>query len=637
MKSILTSTALLRPALAGLALAGSISMALAVADRDLGTFDSGITGSPNWGTAWGNGAPSFDATQDATGNGGGSCRIAGDFAADQNTMTVYGLVGGNPWWHPNPPFNMAEYKSLEFDIKWDNTSTLTIAQFNSPPLGGEGGIVIWSCFDAATWPTIKTGVQVPAAAADGWAHVSVPIDPAIANLDVSYGIVFKKWIQAAQKDAGGTYAFWVDNVTLKGTDAPPPPPTMGLEKAVPGMAFIAASGGQYDRQNIRTVASNYTWIGASGPVSYSIDVAQHAPAAYNGFQLHMYLVPGDSDITRPDCDWHEKHVVMWRIVNQANGTAWADLNYKTNAPDSNGILYGGGGGLGGVGNPTPTGLWTLTFTQNTNLTITTPGGATYTTNFPPGVIEQFSENPHMQIAVGVVPGELTRLGQKVILKGVKITGTPGQPNVDSQFVDQALNTNIWSINASSPTQGVQPVPSTAPFWLSYTLPAQGFSVQSSDKLVGGTWGSPTLASFSGAGKTYALLGSDQLPGANAGFYRMLKRVGTKLQVLLPGETAAPGTPTGKTGTPTPQTSGLEFDVVVRLVDNNWYPVTAPNDLLRLRTNDDTTAVLPPDANLLSGTVTFKLTLWLEANYTITVTDQDNPVITPGTAVVPVHY
>jgi len=42
-----------------------------------------------------------------------------------------------------------------------------------------------------------------------------------------------------------------------------------------------------------------------------------------------------------------------------------------------------------------------------------------------------------------------------------------------------------------------------------------------------------------------------------------------LQVLLPGETAAPVTPTGKTGTPSAQTSGTAFSVKVNAVDVYW--------------------------------------------------------------------
>ncbi|MEK7382904.1 MAG: hypothetical protein AAB262_06415, partial [Elusimicrobiota bacterium] len=43
-------------------------------------------------------------------------------------------------------------------------------------------------------------------------------------------------------------------------------------------------------------------------------------------------------------------------------------------------------------------------------------------------------------------------------------------------------------------------------------------------------------------------------------------VATQMQVLLPGETAAPGTPTGKTGSPSAWTAGIATTVVVNAVD-----------------------------------------------------------------------
>src|SRR6185369_13676329 len=44
---------------------------------------------------------------------------------------------------------------------------------------------------------------------------------------------------------------------------------------------------------------------------------------------------------------------------------------------------------------------------------------------------------------------------------------------------------------------------------------------------------------------------------------------SKLQLLVPGETAAPGTASGKTGTPNPQAAGTPFNVTVNAVDATW--------------------------------------------------------------------
>src|SRR5206468_7429479 len=43
----------------------------------------------------------------------------------------------------------------------------------------------------------------------------------------------------------------------------------------------------------------------------------------------------------------------------------------------------------------------------------------------------------------------------------------------------------------------------------------------------------------------------------------------KLQLLVPGETAAPGTTTGKTGTPTARTAGTGYSITVNAVDPLW--------------------------------------------------------------------
>jgi hypothetical protein len=108
---------------------------------------------------------------------------------------------------------------------------------------------------------------------------------------------------------------------------------------------------------------------------------------------------------------------------------------------------------------------------------------------------------------------------------------------------------------------------------------------------------------------------------------------TKLQLLMPGETAAPGTPTGKTGTPSERTAGTAFNVIVNGVDANWNVVPAANGsayTIRL-TSSDANATLPADANLASGTQTFSVTLKTAGMATVTASDIDDGTKTPGTS------
>ena len=105
---------------------------------------------------------------------------------------------------------------------------------------------------------------------------------------------------------------------------------------------------------------------------------------------------------------------------------------------------------------------------------------------------------------------------------------------------------------------------------------------------------------------------------------------TKLQILAPGETAAPGTTTGKTGTPTTRTPGVSFNVTVNAVDENWNPVTSGHTVGI--TSTDPSATLPADAALVAGTKTFALTLNNIAggSFTATATNISNSGITAST-------
>ena len=104
---------------------------------------------------------------------------------------------------------------------------------------------------------------------------------------------------------------------------------------------------------------------------------------------------------------------------------------------------------------------------------------------------------------------------------------------------------------------------------------------------------------------------------------------TKLQLLLPGETAAPGTPSGKTGTPTTPVAGTAFTVTVRAVDANWNLIST-NDTVQI-TSSDANATLPANAALAAGTKTFSVTLKTAGTATVTATDVTDGTKTANTS------
>src|SRR5262249_36844051 len=103
----------------------------------------------------------------------------------------------------------------------------------------------------------------------------------------------------------------------------------------------------------------------------------------------------------------------------------------------------------------------------------------------------------------------------------------------------------------------------------------------------------------------------------------------KLQVLAPGETTAPGTATGKTGTPTAQTAAAAFTVTVNAVDANWNLINT-NDTVAI-TSSDANAALPANAALVSGSKIFSVTLKTAGSATVTASNVTHSAITANTS------
>ena len=98
---------------------------------------------------------------------------------------------------------------------------------------------------------------------------------------------------------------------------------------------------------------------------------------------------------------------------------------------------------------------------------------------------------------------------------------------------------------------------------------------------------------------------------------------------MPGETAAPGTATGKTGTPGSHAAGSAFSVTVNAVDANWNPVSS-TDTVAI-TSSDGQANLPANAALVAGTKTFSVTLKTTGSRTVTASDSTNGAKSPNTS------
>src|SRR5690606_21902085 len=103
---------------------------------------------------------------------------------------------------------------------------------------------------------------------------------------------------------------------------------------------------------------------------------------------------------------------------------------------------------------------------------------------------------------------------------------------------------------------------------------------------------------------------------------------SKLQLLLPGETAAPGTLTGKTGTPSEFNVGQEYTVRVNAVDENWNVVESSHQI-SIQTNESVPLELA-SATLNNGTLELSDFIFKTAGtYSLNVIDIEDVDIEEG--------
>jgi hypothetical protein len=234
------------------------------------------------------------------------------------------------------------------------------------------------------------------------------------------------------------------------------------------------------------------------------------------------------------------------------------------------------------------------------------------------------------------------VGQVVILANASITNEgSGTALVSDNFMaDSALDTtSTWSLLAQAPNSVSLYPNDPGQKIVQWTLPDPGFGLQTTTNVANpNSWttvsGSEINSSYPAilntvSGNRVALVPSANL-GPNQNYFRLFTRRFTKLQVLLPGESAAPGTATGKTGTPDPQLVGIPIPVTVNAVDANWNQATSASDTIHI-TSSDGTATLPADAPLSGGTATFQVILNTAGTATVTASDVDDPAKTPNTS------
>jgi hypothetical protein len=279
-------------------------------------------------------------------------------------------------------------------------------------------------------------------------------------------------------------------------------------------------------------------------------------------------------------------------------------------------------------NPVPS-TNTVTITATGSYSASPASGALTTQGNPPGGFRSFS------VTLNTVGTQTVSASSGGLTAGT----SPAISVIPAGTHHFAFNTITGPITAGVPTpitiravdSGGNTVPTYAADAILTSNTGTGSIIPSQVTFANGTWTGNVI--FKGAGGAVALTCAD---------YSAPPKTGTSntfvvnpgpfngLQVLLPGESAAGGTATGKTGTPTNQTAGTPFTITVRAVDQYWNLVSGVNDNIHL-VSTDAFAWMPADTTLSNGQCLIQVRLHKSGNQTITASDNDNSSILTDTS------
>jgi hypothetical protein len=382
--------------------------------------------------------------------------------------------------------NPYPYTHVAFDLRVDPISTLT-AQ------GDFGPLDIYGMTSGGSMDWVGT-FRIPALATN-WIHVNMRF-PNTFSFQPLWAIFCEMW----PSGQSNTVALHLDNFGLQGCNCAPPP-HLGMERAAPGLHLVPPINRPVDeRQSIYTKTPSFSWMDAAGPVTYSITLAQFPSGDWPhdpGYQAHMFLVPqrdipngpGDSDI-----DWSATNVVYLQIASLAAGGARAQFMFKTNQASASVIFTNTNPALGPVGllasldAASALGTWRVTFSANTNVSLSAPDGTATAFSMPAPVAALFRNPLHAYF--GVAGNSPYNLGTEAILSRIQIIGTAAP--LDETFSAPALAPEVWDYAAAEPT-GVIPVPAGSWLWLEWLGTQRGYLLQASPNLLPGSWQNTELA------------------------------------------------------------------------------------------------------------------------------------------------
>jgi hypothetical protein len=606
-------TALLGTALVGFALTAANSYAQTQPPGDwTDGFENSTIGAQDSTTAWiywynGAGTVGLDTTVKKT--GAGSLKVTIPFTLPYRTVDQGAWFGnfdnGQYPYNTDVTYDGTYFTNIEFDVLMNPGNPLNT--------NGDFGYLAAGLLDSGTpGGARKDGeVLIPSSASNAWFHVAIPVDKSHSYLSTP-GVIGVDFRFSTYDGGPGGQPFLtnpvtlhIDNLVVHLGAVSNPPPKVSLNPVDAGLNFVQGSiSDQYDRQSIRTVNTgtlSYSWVGAAtggNPVTYSFNISKWKAPDLN---YHIYFNSSANAGGASAPDYNTTNVVIFQVSQLTNGQAVAVIQWKTNQPSASATNI-----AVTITNTTILGNWQLQFTGNTTGTITPPGSlpvpftldSTLAASLANPVYVTFGVNP--SINSNYIVGESVVVSQ-IGISGVGSMSSAGPVTSDNFLADSSLNTNIWQVNALFPAS-IWFVPTNSAYALDWTIPASGFVPEVNTSLTNpSAWAVLTLPTVVLSPGERALIPKSSLPAGLDAFYRLHKLVATQIQVLLPGESNAPNTVSGKVGSPTPISlgSGGIADITVNACDANWNIVPVNGNSIAFSSTDGA-ASLPANGTFVNG-------------------------------------
>jgi hypothetical protein len=408
------------------------------------------------------GASSRVFSQDTTLHSDGSLKEVVDYGTGST-----GWQDAPGEFHDFPaPYDISKFTYVDFDLYLD------------APTGLPG----YGQYELASWYGWSDLAYTPLSAANvgKWTHYSFALPVSVGNCQ---GLVFHPGGNALS----GVFTYYIDNITFWKPSAPPTIKKLAKGSGAGGVQITMDSDGSaFQREGFTTPSGTgpYLWPAqGSYPVSYSFTITNFPPdVANHGFEAHMYLAADSSawDQTYGGIDWNATNILELRVENAIAGGVIARIDWKTNLPGANplaDVLYHPVYAQG----PTALGTWTLTFSNATVATVTGPGVSTNFT-LPPEAVANFTTAAGEDcIQFGMFKNDGANDGHNNQAHGtfsaVEMDVNGGAILQDSFSGPGLTANNAWRKTTSGGgATAVQWVPPDIAYWLTWTVPDDGFEL-----------------------------------------------------------------------------------------------------------------------------------------------------------------